>query len=86
VARVKLLMQMSGGRHDGREWPGYHGEFEVDDVEADALSAAGIAQILGIDKPVSVPETPAEPEADVEPAAKPRAAQARTGPRVKPGE
>jgi len=95
MAQVRMLHHISGGRGtysdttgawEGSEWPQAGEILECGDREAAELVAAGIAQKVGKDKPVSAPETPAEPAADGDTQEKPKAVQARTAPRVKPGE
>ena len=52
--RIRMLVEKTGPRHDGRFWPGPGGEIDVPDEEGAALCAQGDAA------PV------AQPDADVE--------------------
>lgn len=62
MARVKMLAWISGGRHDGREWPPAGETIEVPDWEATDLIRAGVALPGATQAAPSPPPEPAEPE------------------------
>lgn len=41
---IRMLVDMQGSRFDGRSWPGYYGEIEVDEWEAEQLIRGGNAE------------------------------------------
>lgn len=41
---VRMLQHMTGGRYDGRQWPGYGALFDVPEWEAEELLTAHIAE------------------------------------------
>ena len=77
MARVRLLMQMSGPRPDGTVWPGYKEVLDCGDDEAAFLLNAGIAEPAEDEATPEPPALPEPPAGDPVPA-KPRAAQTRT--------
>lgn len=46
---IRMLVDMQGGRYDGRPWPGYKGLIDVEGWEADHLTSGGTAEYA--DKP-----------------------------------
>lgn len=44
MTRVRMLVDMQGGRHDNQQWPGYKGVIDVPQWEADQLIRGGNAE------------------------------------------
>ena len=75
--RVQMLVTISGGRADGRDWPPAGAELDLSDGEGMDLCAARLARPVAVAAPVetAVPEPAAvetraepDPEPDPEPA------------------
>lgn len=66
MVRVRMKMQMSGGRYDGRVWPGWGQEFDVPDWEAHDLVLGGIADLVSPPAEARAVEAPAETPKPVE--------------------
>jgi hypothetical protein len=58
--KIRMQVDISGTRGDGRDWPRRGGEIDVDDQEGADLCAGGLATPVAVDEPV---ETRAEPTA-----------------------
>lgn len=65
---VQMLLTISGGRHDGTQWPPRGWIFEIGDAEGRDLVAGGMAVQVA---PPAPPKPVAKPEPAPEPVAKP---------------
>src|ERR1700722_1883016 len=73
MAKVRMLVSISGGRGDGSDWPGSGGIVECGDAEASDLCLAGHAERLDVPQEAAAPaqdateapephDEPSEPE------------------------
>lgn len=71
--RIRMLVEKTGPRYDGRPWPGPGGEIDVPDEEGAGLCAQGdAAPVAQPDADTETRDTPAAPKARA--AAKPKTA------------
>jgi hypothetical protein len=54
--RIRMLEARTGPRWDGRPWPGFGGEIDVDDEEGAAVCAAGWAVPVAEERKAETPE------------------------------
>jgi hypothetical protein len=65
---IRMILQMSGGRYDGRNWPIVGANFWVPDEEGQGLVGCGAAVFFSADpKAKTVPEPKAEMVTEPEP-------------------
>ena len=83
--RIRMLVEKTGPRYDGRQWPGPGGEIDVPDEEGRGLCAQGdaapVAQVdADVETRAEAPESTAETTAAKPPsAAKAPAAKKNNG-------
>jgi hypothetical protein len=62
--RIRMIVQMSGPRHDGTQWPQPGVEFEVPDAEGQALCGSGIAVPVPEQRMTETRPAPADPHTE----------------------